>query len=261
MAEEEQDDENQTYEGQLLEMEKQLQLAGLAGLELVEENESLQSTIHHLEESNEHERELSSMLRNEVKQLQYEIKRTRVGYDRAMRQLAEADKERDRLQEVINEQEHHQHIALDKITRDLQEARKSRDDNDKLFNKHNVFSEGGDEEEGGGGQKNITNYMRHRRGGLNTGFSSITTASNIVKEASANASDHVTMTLDAAHSGLAAESKRHEKLRRMNQKGLIDSMEWRHHEAEHHAAVNRWRTVMKMAQKTSEKNEHLVILI
>ena len=124
------EDDVEHYQTLLQEMEQQLQLAGQAGLELVEDNETLNDTIVHLEEINRHEQELSTMLRREVQDLTYKIKRARASYDRVRVALDEADAERARLHEHMNEhvyQDHRQHIALDSITRELVEARQSRD--------------------------------------------------------------------------------------------------------------------------------------
>jgi len=63
------------------------------------------------------------------------------------------------------------------------------------------------------------------------------------------------MTLDAAHSGLAAEHARHQKLQHRWRQGLIDASEWKHHAAEHYASVNRWRTVLTLAQTTMEHQD------
>jgi hypothetical protein len=64
------------------------------------------------------------------------------------------------------------------------------------------------------------------------------------------------MTLNAAHSGLAAEDTRHEKLRvKFFFSGMMDAVEWRHHETEHNAAVARWRSVAQMAQRTADHHD------
>jgi len=168
MPEDEDDDEDVAhYQALLQEMEQQLQLAGQAGLELVEENETLNDTIVDLEEINRHEQELSTMLRREVQELTYKIKRIKASYDRVRVALDEADAERARLHEHLNDhvyQDHRQHVALDSVTRELVEARQSRDTT--------VEEEGeGEEEEG------------------RTGTGTVLAASaSIVKQASADAS-------------------------------------------------------------------------
>jgi chromosome segregation ATPase len=167
MPSDEDDEDVAHYQALLHEMEQQLQLAGQAGLELVEENETLNDTIVDLEEINRHEQELSTMLRREVQELTYKIKRIKASYDRVRVALDEADAERARLHEHLNDhvyQDHRQHVALDSVTRELVEARQSRDTT--------VEEEGeGEEEEG------------------RTGTGTVLAASaSIVKQASADAS-------------------------------------------------------------------------
>ena len=217
------------------EMVDQLRMAGTAGLELVNANEQLNEHILHLEETNTQEKNLNLLLRDEVKQLQHEQKRKLAGYKRIQLQLESADEERDRLQHILSEQAHHHHIALDSATRHLQEARV-----DVTFDKQTAAGgEGGGGEGGRQAAETSTGSTRHTRSSI-----------PILKQASTNAADHVSMTLNAAMTGLSAETVRHEKLLSKWRKGLVHQSEWKHHEQEHHAAVSRWRQVAKMAQQT-----------
>ena len=64
-------------------LEYQLQLAGQAGLDLLEANAELTDRVSELEEIELHSTSLSATLRDEVLQLQHELERTRAGRDRA----------------------------------------------------------------------------------------------------------------------------------------------------------------------------------
>ena len=177
MLSDEDDEDVAHYQALLHEMEQQLQLAGQAGLELVEENETLNDTIVDLEEINRHEQELSTMLRREVQELTYKIKRIKASYDRVRVALDEADAERARLHEHLNDhvyQDHRQHVALDSVTRELVEARQSRDLVEARQSCDSTYTveEDGEEEEGRTG----------------TGTASGTASASIVKQASADAS-------------------------------------------------------------------------
>ena len=230
------------YEEIVDDLEYQLQLAGQAGLDLLEANTELTDRVAELEEIELHSTDLASSLRQECLQLQHELERTRAGRDRAMRQVSAADEERDRLQIILNEQAH-QHMILEVTRRHLRsEIVESHADDDQP-------------QRGKGKHRQLDSLS------ISSGTSIITSSDTAIDghhhiaKSAAEASDHVTLTLNAAHTGLISEESRHEKLRMKYRKGMIEAMDWRHHETEHKAAVARWRGVAKMAQTTANHHD------